>query len=933
MWQLALLSKVVPAFGALAKESCGSGSPDEISGDAQDCHSDIMLIGYALSVSRGKRISGLSEDTLTLLLEALETRFPSRSRAAALFNFNRLLGAVTADRHFPCLSVLARSIENRNLGGFDACFGILDQSEALHEEYLECFGPDISIFHSKERRSEHRRAKFLDRVNIAQAHLQKLYCSSPSQGAVGQMNLFQHPSRGIRVLAEKVYAILQQHWRCDCHQRVDGPREVRLSLSRHCEPPPTPAKFEVLFPICKNCVQWRVTNVEVKDTRSSVDTRGSKERVNNNICDWLKKNDGFQADFLIEQGELWHLSPKLRQNAVGHYTTMQSLDSLVRADVLISEITRYSPREKLILCYILTNSMLFLYPGCWSQRPWTSAMVYLVRRISGSSSSSVTFPYVSVELQQSQSGQKPVRDHNQYHDHPPILYLGIILLEIATGTAFTRSDDPELHNRCNQDGSQALKQLDSFETQNRNPFRRISPALGEAIRACLLLELPKNFPSQNLIEDGSIRQFILDCIVQPLATELKDGHKVSLDNFHNTLPQDKDVDSLARGGIRSQAPWPPRIEHTQSDDSPALGEQNPGLCLAQATKPVAEDRCELCLYADGGEMERPVDKEKVSSATKWLQWHNNALARIQADRLAASVPTPKRVKIAILDSGIDLSDDHRLLYNTDSQIIYRNWIDESQEWKDDVGHGTHLAILLRKIAPEAVIHVARVFKKKPSISRSADKIAKAVMHAVDEWEADMIVMSFGFGVRHEVLENAIKHATAKDVLIFAAASNDGKNRPDEAAWPASRMDVFCVHSADGLGNPSTFTPSPQDNMRVMVLGESVLSAWPSKFKVQGDQKHMSGTSCAAPIAAGIAAVVLDYARGFLSEDEWRQFRSVTGGLNTGPCLTRDNKMLGYEARFGDIFGDGAERLDVLVVDYLSIVCTVSNVLQSISMTR
>ncbi|RTE84122.1 hypothetical protein BHE90_001332 [Fusarium euwallaceae] len=881
MWKLALLSKVVPAFGALAKESCSSGSPDEISGDAQDCHSDIMLIGYALSVSRGKRISGLSEETLIWLLEALEARFPSKSRARAMarFNFNPFRGAVTerpGERQFPCLSVLARSIENRNLGGFDACFGILDQSGELHKEYLECFGSGISIFHSKERKSGHRRAKFLDRVNIAQTHLQKLYCSSTSQGALGQMNLFQHPSRGIRVLAEKVYALLQQHWRCDCHQRVDGPREVRLSLSRHCEPPPTPAKFEVLFPICKDCVQWKVTNVEVKDTRSSVDTNLRRKAVNNNICDWLKTNDGFQVDFLIEQDEFWHLSPKLVENAVGHYTTMQSLDSLVRTDLSISEITRYSPREKLILCYILANSMLFLYPGCWSQRPWTSAMVYLVRRISGSNSSSVTFPYVSVELQQGQSEQKPVKNHNQYHDHPPILYLGIILLEIATGTAFTRSDDAELHNRCNQDGRQALKQLESFETQNRcNPFRRISPALGEAIRACLLLELPKNFPSQSLIEDGSIRQFILDCIVQPLATELKDGHKVSLDDFHNALAQDKDVDSLARDGIRSQASWPPRIEHTQSDDaagqvhSPALGEQNPGICLAQATKPVAEDRCELCLYADRGEMERPVDEE---NATKWLKWHNNALARIQADRRAANVPNPQRVKIAILDSGIDLSDDHRLLYNTDSQIIYRNWIDEGQEWEDDVGHGTHLAILLRKIAPEAVIHVARVFKKKPSISRSADKIAEAVTHAVDEWKVDMIVMSFGFGVRHKALENAIKHATDKDVLIFAAASNDGKNRPDEAAWPASRMDVFCVHSADGLGNPSTFTPSPQDNMRIMVLGESVQSAWPSKFKAKGDQKHMSGTSCAAPIAAGIAAVVLDYARGFLSEDEWRQFR-------------------------------------------------------------
>ncbi len=143
---------------------------------------------------------------------------------------------------------------------------------------------------------------------------------------------------------------------------------------------------------------------------------------------------------------------------------------------------------------------------------------------------------------------------------------------------------------------------------------------------------------------------------------------------------------------------------------------------------------------------------------------------------------------------------------------------------------------------------------------------------MDEWKVDIIVMSFGFGREIDTLSDAIDHAASEGVLMFAAASNDGKNRPSGPAWPASKTGVICVHSADGYGNPSLFTPSPQDSMRIAVLGECVRSAWPEKLKVPNHHKFMSGTSCAAPIAAGIAAVILDYARGFLDEQEWKRLR-------------------------------------------------------------
>ncbi|UKZ73153.1 hypothetical protein TrVFT333_000794 [Trichoderma virens FT-333] len=262
------------------------------------------------------------------------------------------------------------------------------------------------------------------------------------------------------------------------------------------------------------------------------------------------------------------------------------------------------------------------------------------------------------------------------------------------------------------------------------------------------------------------------------------------------------------------------------------------------------------------------------AADAWFEWHADALNRIEKLRKPDSTQS-QRVRIAILDSGIELSKDQRDMFDFEPNIKYCTWVEEgNMEWKDEVGHGTHLAVLLRKIAPNAIIHVARVFKKRPHVEKSAKNIAAAIRYAVDDWKVNIIVISFGFGSRNEIVSDAIKHAAFNDVLMFAAASNDGKNRPDGVAWPAIESNVICVHSGDGYGNPSSFTPSPKENMRIMVLGESVRSAWPPNLGLPGDVKDMSGTSCAAPVAAGVAALILDYARGFLSQQEWGALRRI-----------------------------------------------------------
>ncbi len=205
----------------------------------------------------------------------------------------------------------------------------------------------------------------------------------------------------------------------------------------------------------------------------------------------------------------------------------------------------------------------------------------------------------------------------------------------------------------------------------------------------------------------------------------------------------------------------------------------------------------------------------------------------------------------------------------------------------------------------------------------ANIIIEAIWHAVDVWKVDIIVMSFGFAAaqdasnRKDSILQAVRYAAARGVGLFAAASNDGKNRPDEVAWPARAPEVVCVHSFDGAGNPSAFTPGANKDQTLAVLGEAIESAWPERLpSPRAGHRYVSGTSCATPIAAGIAAVVLDYARAFLSDEEWLELRRVGGIRRLFDRMTH-SRTHGYSyIRPWQMFG--AQRTDEWIQEEIRI---------------
>jgi subtilisin family serine protease len=83
-----------------------------------------------------------------------------------------------------------------------------------------------------------------------------------------------------------------------------------------------------------------------------------------------------------------------------------------------------------------------------------------------------------------------------------------------------------------------------------------------------------------------------------------------------------------------------------------------------------------------------------------------------------------RVKIAILDTGLDLSHPDMLMEYKDGRIKCHDFIDESTAIEDLDGHGTHCTSTLAKIAPNAEIYIGRVFRRCRAENSSLATVVK-----------------------------------------------------------------------------------------------------------------------------------------------------------------------------------------------------------------
>lgn len=118
-------------------------------------------------------------------------------------------------------------------------------------------------------------------------------------------------------------------------------------------------------------------------------------------------------------------------------------------------------------------------------------------------------------------------------------------------------------------------------------------------------------------------------------------------------------------------------------------------------------------------------------------------------------------------------------------------------------------------------------------------------------------MPFAFPSKRDLIDETVTKYNHK-ALLFAAASNraDGK-----LGFPANLPDVFCVCSSKTRTVQSEFCKRGEERkLDFSAIGEDVLGVWPARLTGAEAQLRQTGTSCSTPIVAGVAALVLQFAR-------------------------------------------------------------------------
>lgn len=207
-------------------------------------------------------------------------------------------------------------------------------------------------------------------------------------------------------------------------------------------------------------------------------------------------------------------------------------------------------------------------------------------------------------------------------------------------------------------------------------------------------------------------------------------------------------------------------------------------------------------------------------------------------------------------------------YNNVQQRIYGN----NRVSGPNGDHGTHVAGIIaavrnndlgmKGVADNVRIMVLRVV---PDGDERDKDIANAIRYAVDNG-AKIINMSFGkaFSPDKSEVDEAVRYAVSKDVLLVHAAGNDSKNIDREDNFPNDRYQ-FPVGYAESwieVGASSwkrkkeltaQFSNYGKQNVDVFAPGVDINSCIPeSKYA------SFNGTSMASPVTAGVAAVLRSY---------------------------------------------------------------------------
>ncbi len=163
----------------------------------------------------------------------------------------------------------------------------------------------------------------------------------------------------------------------------------------------------------------------------------------------------------------------------------------------------------------------------------------------------------------------------------------------------------------------------------------------------------------------------------------------------------------------------------------------------------------------------------------------------------------------------------------------------------DFGHGTMVAGIVHLVAPTVKILPLKAFHADGTGYTS--DILRAIYFAIEQ-HANIVNMSFTLAADSNEVATALDLATATQMILVAAAGNNGQKI---LVYPAAFSDVMGVASTTNDDQLSTFSNYGPKLVWVAAPGEGVVTTYPFSTYAAG-----WGTSFSAPFVSGTAALML-----------------------------------------------------------------------------